>query len=85
MYDFVYGRTGYGIGVENMGFVKPQTDPIDSIYGPAYNVRGQLMSLKPGFLKIAHQFVPVDLRANGVYFSGDFALQALSDFNNGNQ
>lgn len=80
MYGYVRGFNGMGIGAGDMAFLQPTTLPIDSIYGPRYNVRGDLDPQAPGFVKLAQQFVPVSLLANGVYFSGDFSLQALVEF-----
>ena len=84
MYKYIQGRTGYGIGAEAMGFQQPTSLPVDSIYAARYNARLTMAPQAPGYLKEAQNFVPVSLLANGVYFSGDMALQALSEFEKGN-
>jgi len=80
MYSYLVGRSGYGIGVENLALRQPTTLPVDSIYAPKYNIQNSLAPQSPGFVKMYQNFVPVSLLANGVYFSGALALQALSDF-----
>lgn len=82
-YEYLPGYTGFGVGSENESFQRPTTIPIDSQYGPRYNVKGNIAPQSPGYLKMGQSLVPVDLKGQGVYFSGDIALQALSDFQKG--
>jgi hypothetical protein len=80
MYGFIRRYLNIGIGVESEGFQRPTSLPSDNIYAPRYNVKGQLDPQQPGYLKLAQEFVPVSLLANGVYLQGTLALQALSEF-----
>ena len=54
-----------GVGTENLGYVKSQTDPIYSVYGPAYNVRRQLASTVGGAVILNKQMVIVGITGNG--------------------
>ena len=83
-YHYLPGKTGdgAGVGVDDMALVQPTTLPIDSIYAPRYNVRKSLAPQAPGYVKLNQEFVPVDLLANGVYFSGTFLLTSLSGAGN---
>lgn len=83
LYRYIFGRTGFGVGADNMALAQPTTLPVDSMYGPRYNVRRDLGPHSPGFVKEQQNFVPVDLLANGVYMSGTLALQALAQFDKG--
>lgn len=84
-YSFQYGRTGFGVGVGNMGFQRPSSLPADNIYAPRYNVKSQLDPQAPGYVKLKQEFVPVSLMANGVYFQGTLAMQALAEFEKANK
>ena len=85
-YGYVEGANGIGIGAGDKGFKRPSTLPVDSIYAARYNVRGDLAPLNhPGYVKEAQQLVPVSLLANGVYFAGTMALQALAEFEKANR
>lgn len=79
-FHYVEGITGggAGVGVGNEALIQPTTLPVDSIYAPRYNVLHSMAPQAPGFVKLNQQFVPVDLIANGVYFSGTFLLTSLS-------
>jgi len=84
-YRFVDRFDNIGIGVEDMGFTQPTTLPVDSIYAARYNVQMTLAPQAPGYLKQQQNLVPVGLRANGVYMSGELALQALVEFERAGQ
>ncbi len=71
-----------GVGVENIALSRPHGPVMGGTYGPAYNVRKSVDILSKGFVQLAQDLPTVDLRANGVYLSGEMALQALSDFEN---
>lgn len=77
-YVLTGGDNCLGIGVENEALVQPTSLPVDSIYGPRYNVLHSMAPQAPGYVKLNQQFVPVDLIANGVYFGGTFLLTSLS-------
>jgi hypothetical protein len=81
-YEYIPGPNTLGIGIDNFALVRPGIATDEPNYGPRYNVRKSFAPLRG-----ASQF-PVnvsgpknDLRHNGVYLSGDVALQALADFN----
>jgi hypothetical protein len=84
-YGYIPGPNTLGIGVDNFALQLPYTNPMWSIYGPRYNVQRDLAPLTGGYQKLAQDLPNVDLRADGVYLSGQIALQALSDFNNQNK
>lgn len=79
-FHYIPGITGdgAGVGVENEALVQPTTLPVDSIYAAKYNVLHSMAPQAPGYVKLNQQFVPVDLIANGVYFSREFLLTSLS-------
>lgn len=79
-YNFVKTiANNLGVGVSNKGFAKPQTDPIQSIYGPAYNVRGQLASTVGGAMLLNKKVVVVSITGNGAYGSGTYNLTPLAE------
>lgn len=84
-YRFRQGYTGFGIGAEDMGLERPTTLPIDSMYSARHNVLHTLAPQAPGYVKEQQYLVPVSLLANGLYFGGTLALQALADFERANQ
>ena len=79
-YGFVPGPNTLGIGTGNQGFERSQTIPVNSIYGPRYNVKDEIDATARGTLVLYQKGPMVDLQANGVYFSGTLALSALSEF-----
>lgn len=83
-FNYIPGKTGdgAGVGVDNLALVQPHTLPVDSKYAPRYNVLHSMAPQAPGFIQAQQNFVPVDLIANGVYFSGDFLLTPLSPSGN---
>lgn len=72
--------SGIGVGVEGLGLMKPQTDPIYAPYDRRHSVRGALVPTGEGINKLVQDFQPVSIRGNGVYLSGQMALQALAQF-----
>lgn len=81
-YHFRPGVRGIGIGAENMALIQPTTLPVDSIYAPRYNVQRSMYSYSGGALKLAQELPFVSVKGQGVYLSGEMAMQALVDFNN---
>lgn len=77
IYNYVFGRTGFGVGAGNMGFSRPSTLPVDSKYGPRRNVLHNIALYQPNVLITAQSLPAVDLLANGLYFHGTIALGAL--------
>lgn len=85
-YNYRAGPNTLGIGVENMALERQPIAVDFSTYGPRYNVRGDFAPfLGAGQFPLAPSVPAVSLRANGVYLSGDMALQALTDFNKANK
>lgn len=78
IYNYLFGRTGFGIGAGNQALEQPTTLPVDSIYAPRYNVKMSMNSVNPAYLKYNQDFTSVDLLSNGLYFAGTFALGALA-------
>ncbi len=71
-----------GVGVSNKAFAKTQSDPVYSIYNPAYNVRGQLASTVGGAMLVNQQVVIVGITGNGAMLSGAVNLTPLAEVNN---
>jgi hypothetical protein len=85
-YRYRAGPDRLGIGVDNMALERPPIASDFSTYGPRYNVRGDFAPFRGAAQFPLAPLVPnVGLRANGVYLSGDMALQALTDFNKANK
>lgn len=89
IYNFRGTPDDLGIGTGNLALQRFQTLPIDSIYSARNNVIGDLDIHQGGSVQLGSivdgQFrppetAPVSLRANGLYFSGELALQALVEF-----
>lgn len=79
-YKYRPGPVGLGVGVSNMALEQPGRAIDPDFYSPRYNVRGDLRTLLPASPNPGAPSVPAfDLRQNGVYLSGDMALQALID------
>jgi hypothetical protein len=71
------GPVGLGVGVSNLALEQPGRAVDADFYSPRYMVRGSISPRMPT-LPNPGQFLPAtDLRANGVYLSGDMALAAL--------
>lgn len=67
-----------GEGVDYLGFERPRNVITDSMYGPAYNVRGQLITQAPAYVKMQQEVVPVGLRGDGLYFQGQLLQSPLA-------
>lgn len=77
-YRYRPGPVGLGVGVSNMALEQPGRAIDADFYSPRYNVRGSLNPVAPMIANPGVVSVPFnDLRANGVYLSGDIALQSL--------
>ena len=68
-----------GVGVSNKGFARPRPVPVDSIYGPAYNVQGQLMSTMGGAVLVNQSVVIVPITGNGAGLSYSAQLMPLAE------
>lgn len=84
-YNYRAGPNSLGIGVDNMAFASYAIATDMPNYGPRYNVRKSFSPLTGGEQFPLSRFGPTNsLRANGVYMSGDLALQMLTQFNKDN-
>jgi hypothetical protein len=83
LYNFIRTPENRGVGTGAMALARPQTDPIQSLYGPRYNVQRHLGPSAPAFMKWRNQVVPVSILGNGSYLQGQLALQALVDMEKG--
>jgi hypothetical protein len=81
-FNYRPGPSTLGVGVSNLALEQPGRAVDSDFYSPRYNVRRGMVI---GFPTVPNtgQFLPEnDLRANGVYLSGDIALQGLIDLQN---
>lgn len=85
IYSYRETPSTLGVGVENMALRQPGLAISMNYYAPKYNVRGDLGPWKPGYVKYYQDMPFRDLRADGVYMSGDLALAALSEMANENK
>lgn len=85
-YNYVTGPSTLGIGVDNLALVQPGIAATPPIYGKRYNVQGSFAPLT-GAAQFPLNFErPLSsLRQNGVYLSGDMALDVLTQFNRDNK
>lgn len=83
LYNFIRGPENLGVGTGAMALVRPQTNPVQSIYGARYNVQRHYGPQAPAFMKWGNQVVPVSILGNGSYLAGQIALQALTDLEKG--
>lgn len=79
-YRYRPGPVGLGVGVTNMALEQPGRAVDADFYSARYNVRAGIaptasMVANPGAVSVPYY----DLRQNGVYLSGDIALQALME------
>lgn len=77
-YSYRAGPRDLGVGVRNMAMEQPGRAVDADFYSPRYNVRKTMELRVPTLPNPGAPLVPdYDLRANGVYLSGDMALTAL--------
>lgn len=82
-YNFVKTiANNLGVGTSNKAFAKSQTNPVYSVYGPAYNVQGQLASTVGGAMMINKQIVIVGITGNGAMPNGSVNLTPLAEVEN---
>jgi len=73
-----------GVGTGNLALERNQSPPIQSIYGPRYNVQGYLTTTRQGgAMKLAQNVPIVPIEGNGAYIQGVMALQSLTDSKRG--
>lgn len=81
-YTYIPGPNTLGIGIDNFALIRPGIATDEPNYGPRYNVRLSIAPCEGGQqFPLAPNGPSNDIRHNGVYLSGDMALQALADFN----
>ena len=79
MYRFIKSAIGKAItGTSDQGLVRPRPPAIDSIYGSAYNVRGQLFSTRPGHMLTNNRVVIVGVTGNGSFINKSPQLTPLA-------
>lgn len=82
-YNFVKTiANNLGVGTSNKGFAKSQSDPVYSIYGPAYNVQQQLASTVGGAMIVNKKVVIVGLTGNGAFSNNSANLTPLAEVDN---
>jgi len=85
MYRYIATPNTLGIGVDNLAFVRPPIATDFNYDSRRYNVRADIMPLEGAGQFPLYNIGPMtDLRANGVYLSGQLALGALTDFKRAN-
>ena len=85
MYNYIATPNTLGIGVDNLAFVRPPIATDFNTYGKRYNVRSDIRPLEgAGQFPLYVSGPTVDLRANGVYLSGEMALGALTEYKRAN-
>jgi len=85
-YGYIRTPDNLGQGAEIYALVQPGLPPRSSSTNQRSLVRKQFQITSIGNPPANLQSLPVtDLRANGVYLSGQMELQALSDFQKGNE
>ena len=76
-YRYRAGPNTLGIGVENLALEMPGRAIDADFYSPRYSVRGSISPRFPTVPNTGQRLPEYDLRASGVYLSGDIALAAL--------
>jgi hypothetical protein len=74
---FLFTPDNRGVGTGNLAVARRTTNPIQSMYGPRYNVQRSFVATEGAQMKM-HQDVPiVPIEGNGSFLQGQMALQAL--------
>lgn len=78
-FKFLRSNIGSAItGTSDMALQRPRPPAIDSIYGPAYNVRGSLAMTRPGGVVLNNRVVIVGITGNGAYLNNSPQLVPLA-------
>ncbi len=77
-YQYRAGPSTLGIGVLNLALEQPGRAVDQDFWSPRYNIRGALSTHFPTVPNMGQALPAYDLRANGVYLSGDIALVGLT-------
>jgi hypothetical protein len=78
-FRFLFTPANRGVGVANLAVEKTQSDPIQSIYGPRYNVQRSMIVTGPANVKFQQSVPIVPIEGNGSFLQGQMALQSLMD------
>lgn len=83
-YSYVRNSLNLGVGTRDLAFQRSQSIPIDTVYGPRYNVHRSMAPQAPGFVKLNQQVVPVSLLGyNGLAIPTQRVLQQLVQMERG--
>ena len=78
LFNFFKTPANRGVGTGNLSLALSQTPPIQSMYGPRYNVQRSMAPCPNGAAMKLLQVVPtVPIEGNGSYLAGQLALQSL--------
>jgi hypothetical protein len=81
-YSYRPGPSTLGVGVSNLALEQPGRAVDADLYSPRYNVRRHMVLGFPTVPNTGQYLPETDLRANGLFLSGDVALQGLIDLQN---
>lgn len=78
-FNFFRTPANRGVGTGNLALERNQSNPVQSMYGPRYNVQGYLATTAQGGAMKYRQNVPVvPIEGNGSFIQGVMALQSLT-------
>jgi len=79
-FNFFKTPANRGVGTGNLAVERNQSPPIQSSYGPRYNVQRYMApTAQGGAFKFAQNVPVVPIEGNGTYLAGIMALQNLID------
>jgi len=79
-FNFLKTPANRGVGTGNLALEQTQSNPVQSMYGPRYNVERSLAPTRQGgAMKVAQNVPIVPIEGNGAYLAGVMALQNLID------
>lgn len=83
-FKFLSTPANRGVGTGALALERNQSPPVQSLYGPRYNVQQSLAPTRQGGAMKVFKTVPiVPIEGNGTYLAGVMALQSLADQNKG--
>jgi hypothetical protein len=83
IYFYTSGARNLGVGVDDLAFRSVFGKPVFGPYSKGYVTERTLFSQKPGYVKLAQDYVPVSLVGNGQQLSGRIELQRLAQMQKG--
>jgi len=78
-FRFVRMTRDLGVGTRDLGLVQTAAVPINSLYGPRYNVQRSIRTNAPGEVKLAQSIPSISLRGDGVNLQAQFIMQQLAE------